>query len=136
MISVASQYALRAMASLASSANEEPVLARTLSTTLGIPHYYLSKLMMDMTKAGLLKSNRGRGGGYRLALPAKEIPLVDVVEIFDGIKARPACLLEVDRICSDDNSCSAHESFKKVRQLYIEFLESTTIADIKKPPNL
>lgn len=114
----------------------EPVLARTLSFKANVPLGYLSKILGALTKAGILQARPGRGGGYRLALPAEEVPLVDVVEIFDGIRARPTCLLEGDRACSEDSSCSAHESFKKVLQIYIEFLESTTIADIAKPPDL
>ncbi len=140
MISVTSEYALRAMASITSmisytSPEEgESVLARDLSLKTGVPFSYLSKILGSLTKAGILHASRGRGGGYRLARPAKQIFLIDVVEVFDGIWARPDCLLGGNRGCSDDNPCSAHTSFKKVRRKYIEFLEKTTIAKIAGPP--
>ncbi len=141
MISVTSEYALRAMASITSmisystSPEEgESVLARDLSLKAGVPFNYLSKILGSLTKAGILHASRGRGGGYRLARPAKQIFLIDVVEVFDGIKARPDCLFGGGLGCSDDNPCSAHEFFKKVRRKFIDFLEETTIADIAGLP--
>lgn len=130
MFSRTSEHALRALAGLASSSDDETVLARILSSSAGVPPSYLSKILGTLTKAGILRASPGRGGGYRLALPAEQIPLVDVVEIFEGVKTRPDCLFESGRECSDKNPCGAHESFKELRKVYIEFLESTTIADI------
>jgi Rrf2 family protein len=118
------------MAGRTSSEEASLVLGSDLSVEAGVPFNYLSKILGVLSKAGLLQGSRGRGGGYRLSRPADQIPLIDVIELFDGIKAKPDCLLGDGRTCSDDNSCTAHESFKKVRQVYIEFLETTTISDI------
>lgn len=121
------------MVGLALLGNDEPVLARNLSSEAGVPLKYLSKILGVLTKAGFLQANRGPKGGYRLARATDQIPLIDIVEFFDGIKVRPDCLFGGGRECSDDTPCSGHELFKGVRQGYIEFLESTTIADITGP---
>lgn len=133
MFSLTSEYALRALAGLACSANDETILTRTLSSIAGVPHGYLSKILGALTKAGILHSSPGRGGGYQLARAAEEIALIDVVELFDGIKSRPGCLFEGGRECSDENPCIVHEDWKAIREGYIEFLESKTIADIADP---
>lgn len=130
MFSLTSEHAFRALAALACSSDDETVLARILSSSAGAPISYLSKILGTLTKAGILRASPGPGGGYRLAQPAEQIPLVDVVKLFEGLKTRPDCLFESGRECSDDNPCGAHESFKELRKVYIEFLESTTIADI------
>ncbi len=134
MLSITSEHALRAMACLAYSDDAEMVLAHHLSSEADVPLQYLSKILGSLTKVGILQATRGRNGGYRLARAADRITLLNVVELFDGVKAKPDCLFGGGRKCSDDNPCSGHESFKKVRQWYIEFLESTTIADIAGPP--
>jgi Rrf2 family protein len=134
MLSSTSQYAFRALAGLTQLGSEEAVLARTLAETVGVPFLYLSKILGALSKAGILHAGRGPKGGYRLARPADEIILIDIVEMFDGIKARPACFFGgEDRKCSDDDPCSAHEAWKEIREGYIEFLESKTIADIAGP---
>ncbi|MDV2504314.1 MAG: Rrf2 family transcriptional regulator [bacterium] len=133
MLTTTSEHALRALASLATSTEGEPVLARDLSTHAEVPLTYLSKILGSMTKAGILHASRGPGGGYRLARAADQISLINIVEQFEGLKARPDCLLGGNRRCSDNDSCTAHESFKEVRQVYIDFLETTTIADIAGP---
>lgn len=139
MISATSEHALRAMASIAAMANpsspenDEPILARDLSSQAGVHLPYLSKILGTLTKGGILNASRGRGGGYRLVRAAEQIYLINVVELFDGVSARPDCFFGGGRKCSDDNPCSAHDAFKQVRKQYIDFLESTTIADIAGP---
>lgn len=133
MLTTTSEHALRALASLATLTDSKPVLARHLSIHAGVPLTYLSKILGSLTKAGILHASRGPGGGYRLARAPDQISLIDIVEQFDGLKAKSDCLFGSGRRCSDDDSCTAHESFKKVRQVYTEFLESTTIADIGGP---
>ncbi len=135
MLSSTSKYAFRALVGLTQLGSEEAVLARTLAETVGVPLLYLSKILGNLTKAGFLHAGRGPKGGYRLARPPDEILLIDIVELFDGIKARPDCFFGGgdDRQCSDDTPCSAHEAWKKVRESYIEFMESKTITDIAGP---
>lgn len=129
MISTTTQYALRALAKLSDLDPGTAMLGRDLAKEANIPANYLSKILLTLRNAGLLTTARGSGGGYRLAKPPEEIHLIDVVEVFDAPRARPSCLLG-EAECSDEDACSAHHAWKEVRQTYIDFLESTTLARI------
>lgn len=131
MISTTAQYALRALTRLADEPKGAAVLGRTLAVDADIPANYLSKLLLTLRNAGIVDASRGTGGGYRLLRPATEIRLVEVVEIFDAPRARPTCLLGQSE-CSDATACAAHDAWKHVRNQYLAFLESTSLADISK----
>ena len=92
--------------------------------------------MLSLRNARLVDATRGLGGGYRLVKSPDQISLMQVVELFDGIHARPGCLLGEKQICDDQEACSAHASWKVVREAYLNYLNTTTIGDIglKKSP--
>ncbi len=108
------------------------MLGRELAEKAEIPANYLSKLLLTLRNAGLLSTARGSGGGYSLQKAPNEVHLIDVVELFDAPRARPSCLLG-KKECSDHDPCSAHETWREVRRAYIDFLETTSLADIAKP---
>ncbi len=129
MLSTTSQYALRALVRLAAEPGGAVVLGRDLAKECDIPANYLSKLLWQLRNAGLVSTARGSGGGYKLERPAGEIRLMDVVEVFEGLRNRPTCLLGKGE-CSDVDACSAHHAWKTVRKAYVEFLDANTLADI------
>jgi Rrf2 family transcriptional regulator, iron-sulfur cluster assembly transcription factor len=92
MLSITSQYALRALSHLARQ-NEKTVLGRDLAQSVEIPANYLSKVLLVLRNAGLVDTTRGAGGGYRLGRPANEIRLIDVVELFEEIPPRETIVL-------------------------------------------
>jgi len=129
MISTTSQYALRALTYLASLPPGTTVLSRDLAGATLVPRNYLSKVLLALRNAGFLQSTRGAGGGYRLNKPADHIYLIDVVELFEGSKAKPTCLLN-NRPCSDDTPCSAHRVWRELSMVYNGFLVTTTLATV------
>ena len=129
MMSTTSQYALRALARLSREPGGAAVLGRDLARESQIPANYLSKLLWQLRNAGLVKATRGAKGGYRLARPADEVRLIDVVEVFDQVRVRPACLMGQGE-CNERNACAAHYAWKRVRDVYLEFLEKTSLAKI------
>jgi len=133
MLSTTSQYALRALARIAAEPDSAAVLGRDLARECEIPANYLSKLLWQLKNFGLLKTTRGSGGGYKLERPAEQIRLIDIVEVFDALRTRPTCLLGQGE-CSEQDACAAHESWKEVRKTYLDFLDSTTLADISGVP--
>jgi Rrf2 family iron-sulfur cluster assembly transcriptional regulator len=135
MLSTTSQYALRALTKLASQPPSQPMLGRDLAAQADIPANYLSKILLSLRNAGILATARGSGGGYRLERKPGEIRLIEVVEVFDAPKAKPDCLLGEGE-CSDDDACSAHHAWKQIRQNYINFLETTTLAEISRRPGV
>lgn len=130
MLSNTAEYALRAMVHLARRGDETAMLGRDLADSSHVPANYLAKILLDLKKAGLVAAVRGSGGGYRLARPSRDIHLVEIVEIFDHERAHPRCLLDFREECSDHDACTAHEKWKVVRSTYVEFLRTTSLADV------
>jgi Rrf2 family iron-sulfur cluster assembly transcriptional regulator len=134
MLTITSQYALRALTHLARQAGE-PVLGRDLAQSGQVPANYLSKVMLTLRNAGLVDTTRGSGGGYRLGRSADEIYLIDVVELFEEIsRTKPNCFLGHTRKCSDSTPCSAHFSWRGVQVAYLKFLVSTSLSAIAGKP--
>ena len=136
MISTTSQYALRALTHIAALPAGSTVLSRDLAAATHVPPNYLSKVLLSLCNAGLLQSTRGAGGGYRLNRAAETIYLIDVVELFEGSKAKPTCLLH-HRLCSDETPCNAHRVWRELSMVYNGFLVTTTLATLangSKPP--
>ena len=133
MLTTTSEYALRALIHLARRPKESSILGRDLAEQGHIPRDYLVKILVALRNVGIVEAVRGQGGGYRLVKPAEQIPLIDVVEVFEGIRSKPGCLLGENPDCSDEHPCSAHAAWKQVHGAYMEFLTTKTIADIAMP---
>ena len=129
MISTTSQYALRALVHMARLPDGTTVLSRDLAGATQVPGNYLSKVLLTLRNAGFLQSTRGAGGGYRLNKPADHIYLIDVVELFEGSKAKPTCLLN-NRPCSEETPCNAHKVWRELSMVYNGFLVTTTLASV------
>ncbi|MFJ8013510.1 RrF2 family transcriptional regulator [Streptomyces sp. NPDC096339] len=83
-ISARADYAVRAALQLASSEDDGPVKAEAIADAQDIPHKFLEGILNDMRRGGLVLSQRGGNGGYRLAKPAWSITIADVIRIVDG----------------------------------------------------
>lgn len=129
MLTQTAEYALRAVVTIAAEPEGQPLGAARLADTLGIPQNYLSKTLHLLARAGVLESTRGKLGGFRLGRPANRIALVDVVELFDDVTGRRACLMGRST-CSDHNACAAHARWKGVSEQVAEFFRDTSIADL------
>ena len=81
-LSTRGEYGLLALVDLALFSGGRPLQAKQIAERQGIPKLYLDQLMMDLKKAGLVVSLRGREGGYQLARPANTITLWDAVATF------------------------------------------------------
>lgn len=130
MLSVTSQYALRALAQLAKQGKHRSMLGKDLAEKADIPPNYLAKILLSLKNAGVLGTARGSRGGYWLARPPEGIKLIEIVQIFDQMLTPQPCVLGERDQCSDTESCMAHHRWHEIRKAYMEFLQSTTIADI------
>lgn len=88
-LSSRAQYGLLAVMDLALFSAGHPVQANQIAERQGIPKMYLDQLMMDLKRAGLVVSSRGRQGGYQLARLPNAITLWDVVVTFEGLLCEP-----------------------------------------------
>ncbi len=130
MFSATAEYALRALIYLAALPGGEAALGRSIAEHSGVPKNYLSKILHGLKGAGFLDTARGTGGGYRLQRAADDIRLAEVAELFEGSRSNLGCFLGNERECSDERPCSAHARWGPIRTQYIDFMESTTLAEL------
>lgn len=129
MLSKTAQYALRALTHIANHPGDQPVLARDIASQTGVPLQYLSQILREAVRTGLLESTRGIGGGFRLARPASKIRLIDILGPFDDVIGCSQCPFGQPR-CSDHHPCGFHEFWKPVAAAYRQLLENTTLAEL------
>lgn len=128
MLNQSSQHAVRAMSRLA-GAGESWVRAKDLAEEADVPFHYLAKLLSQLVRAGILEAVRGKHGGYRLARPADQITLYEVIDTIEPISGPRQCLLARAE-CNPDNPCRVHSAWAPVIGQVHLFLHQTTLADI------
>ncbi|HET7735472.1 MAG TPA: Rrf2 family transcriptional regulator [Nocardioidaceae bacterium] len=83
-VSAKSDYALRALIELASRDEGSPVSAEELGKLQEIPHGFLQAILADLRRAGVVMSQRGQSGGWRMARDADSVTVADVIRAVDG----------------------------------------------------
>ena len=127
-VSKKTDYALRALFAIAS--NEESLVSiRELSESVDVPRRFLENIMLEMNKAGWVKSIPGRYGGYSLAKESNEITLGEVIRHFEGMIAMISCVsVSSYEPCSQEGKCHFRRVFLNIRNLTAQILDRTTIA--------
>ena len=130
IFSTGTEYAIRGLAELTS--RTEPgrsILLDELVPGTGLPRDFLGKIFQKLVKAGILKSAKGRGGGFQLAKAAWEINLRHVVEAIEGPRLLDRCVVGLEK-CNDHMPCAQHDLYKPIRQRLNDYLDTTTLADL------
>lgn len=126
MISQAVEYSLRAMVMLAKS-GERPETVKNIAEVGKIPAPYLSKLLQGLTRAGLITSQRGIGGGYVLARPAAEITLAHIVNEVEPLQRINRCPLGIK---GHIKLCPLHRRLDEAMAMVEKAFCDTTLQDI------
>ncbi|HEY1381533.1 MAG TPA: Rrf2 family transcriptional regulator [Gemmataceae bacterium] len=122
-------YAVRAMVALARLPEGAYAGAAKVAQEIGAPQNYLGKLLQTLARDGLVESQKGLGGGFRLARDPKSITLLDVVEPIEHVSRWAGCILGRPE-CSDADPCAIHTRWKAVREAYLHMLRRTTISEL------
>lgn len=129
MLSKTALHAVSALASLAERPWGTYVGAGELAREIHAPQNYLGKLLKDLADEGLVESQKGKGGGFRLAREPDAISLFDVVDPVDHVSRWAGCFLGRPR-CAADDPCAVHARWGAVRDEYLRFLRETTLAEL------
>ena len=129
IFSNATEYAIRGLSEVAARGSNGRLLLDDVVAGSGLPRDFLAKVFQKLVRAGVLRSAKGRGGGFALARPAHEITLMHVVEAIDGPQANDRCVIGFAR-CSDEMPCAQHDLYKPIRQRIKDYLTTTTAADL------
>ena len=133
MITKTGRHALTALAVLAELSGDAFAGAADIAEQIGAPPNYLGKLLKMLAECGVLESQKGKGGGFRLARGAADISLYDVVEPIEHVSRWTGCFLGRGR-CSEESPCAVHQCWGKVRNDYLHFLQHTSVADLARKP--
>src|SRR5262245_52023392 len=129
MITKTGLHAVRAMVALARLPEGAYAGAASIAREISAPPNYLSKLLQNLAREGLVRSQKGLGGGFRLARDPRQTSLLDVVQPIEQVGRWSGCVLG-HRECSDDAPCAIHHRWKHVRMAYLRMLSVTTLADL------
>ncbi|MGH0034058.1 MAG: RrF2 family transcriptional regulator [Myxococcota bacterium] len=131
-LSQTSRYALQAACFLAAHWDEDrPITVGDIANELDVPRNYLSKTLHQLARHGVLHSERGARGGFRLAAPPGEIRLSQIVRLVEPDIGARYCLLGRPA-CRDDDPCPAHARWRSMAEDFNRFLEETTLADLAR----
>jgi FeS assembly SUF system regulator len=125
-------YSLIALKHLAASHHDPSrpaVSAKEVADSYGIPLPLLSKILQKLTKTGLLVSEHGTNGGYRLARDPRKISALEVIRTIDGPIILTECFTEHAR-CDHTIRCSVRKPLRRIHEGILRLLDGTTIQDM------
>jgi Rrf2 family protein len=129
-----SKYGLKALLVLAEEADHGPVLIAELAERQRLPKKFLEAILLELKRAGLLHSKKGKGGGYVLGRKPTEITVGQVIRVLEGPLALTPCVSQTayrrcDE-CPDEVACGVRLAMKKVRDATARILDHTTLAGL------
>lgn len=128
--SQACKYCVRAVLYLAQHGSAKPLMTRQIAQALDIPEPFLAKILQQLSKQGFLRSFKGRGGGFMLARPAREIRLLEVVRAVEGSQFGENCVLGLPE-CTPENPCPLHQEWSKIKEELLEMLRRHSAEDMQ-----
>ena len=133
LISQRAKYALRALVALAKAPPEQPLLISEISRDQKIPKKFLEQILLELKRAGIVMSRRGRLGGYVLLRTSDKVTFGEVLRLIDGPIAPLPCLSKIAyrrcSDCADEATCEIRHVFARVIVATREVLDQTTLAD-------
>ena len=124
-------YGVRTLVFLALRTTSRYVPASEIARSQHIPEPYLLRVCSELQKAGLIESRRGPSGGHKLARPADEITVADVVTSLDHSLAPTDCVEEPDE-CRLSGACSQREMWQDVEKMLVDHLTNVQVSDLAK----
>jgi Rrf2 family protein len=127
-------YGLRALTALARGHGGGPMLIADLAASEAIPRKFLELILLDLKRKGILRSKKGKGGGYSLSRAPSDISVGEVIRALDGPIALLPCVSQsayrrCDE-CIDELTCGIRHVMKEVRDATAGILDNTTLEDL------
>jgi Rrf2 family protein len=134
VISKKAKYAIHALVKLARDREKGPILISEISKEGHIPQKFLEAILLDLKRAGILNSKKGKGGGYYLIKNPEDVNMADVLRLFDGALALLPCVTykyyERCEECTDEQTCGIRRVMQQVRDETVRILKDSTLATV------
>ena len=121
-------YAVRALCRI-TDYKEQPVSVDELTKSLKIPKAFLRKILQVLSKEKILRSYKGKGGGFILAVSMDKIYLKDLMDIFQGPIKLNECIFK-KKICPNIRACPLRKKVTKIERYVFSELKSITLASL------
>ena len=128
-ISTKGRYALRLMLDLAIHQTGEPISLKAVAARQDISDKYLEQIVTQLSRAGMVRSIRGAGGGYMLSRPPEEYTVGDVLRLMEGELAPVPCAAD-DCACARSECCVTMEVWQQIYQAVNQVVDNLTLADL------
>jgi Rrf2 family protein len=132
MLSQRGHYALRALLVLAANGEGAPMRTPQIAKAANVSPKFLEVILLELRKAGLLRSFRGCKGGFILGRPASEITFADIVRVTDGSLALSSCVCSVAyapcKDCFNEHYCEIRCALSRAQDMTTAILQSYDLA--------
>lgn len=129
LINKSSLLAINALTVLAQLPPGECAGASSIAKKIDAPANYLGKILQSLASRGLIISQKGKGGGFRLERSPRKISLFDVITAIEDTAKWSKCFLGRKQ-CLDSSPCHVHDQWKHVKEMNIKFLENINLYDL------
>ena len=133
-ISTKGRYGLRILIDLANHDNGKPRLIRDIANAQQISEKYISRLVIALRRAGLIRSVRGVNGGFHLAKKSKEITLLEVLEVMEGAVSIVECVNPTP-LCARQNLCGVRTIWQQLNDNIRSMMNNVTLEEILEACN-
>lgn len=133
MLSKKSQYAFKALAYLTEKFDQGPVLISEIAKKKKIPLKFLENILLELKKADILDSKKGKGGGYFLRMKPEKVKMATIIRLINGpIAMLPCVSLYFYERCKNCNEkhCGLHDMMIEVRDATLAIVENRTLKDL------
>lgn len=137
MLSKKTQYAIHALTYLAGQDSAKPAQVAEIASVRQVSVKFLESILLELRKAGILGSKKGKGGGYYMIKPPEQVQLITVIRLLDGpISMLPCVSLNYYERCEmcDEETCQLRRVMGTVRDATLKILQNTTVRDLINKP--
>jgi Rrf2 family protein len=132
MLSQKARYALHALIVLAEHDKREPMMIADIADEARVPRKFLEQILLELKRRGIVRSVRGRAGGYLLGRDPKQITFAEIIRTIDGPIALSPCVSATAyhrcEDCDDEQTCAIRRVLLAARDATAEVLEARTLA--------
>ena len=131
LITKTSKNAIKMLFYLMDHDKDTFIRIRSMAEDLELPYFQTAKIAQSLIRSEILASYTGPNGGVQIKKDPRNIHLIDIVIILEGINFLNKCILGISE-CGSENPCPVHHVWKETKQPIVEFFQKKNLCEIKE----